>query len=104
MRRHAVAMARAQHQVASMRSRICRAPWVLRAAISRRAKVWLTGFDSLPGRKVGRLSHLEARCGDPVAALDHLTLAIRNYHNSGNTTTIRIPLVVLAALLDRLGR
>ena len=44
------------------------------------------------------------RCGDPVAALDHLTLAIRNYHNSGNTTTIRIPLAVLAALLDRLGR
>jgi predicted ATPase/class 3 adenylate cyclase len=50
------------------------------------------------------LSHLEARCGDTVAALDHLTLAIRNYHNAGNTTTIRIPLVVLAALLDRLGR
>jgi hypothetical protein len=34
MRRHAVAMARAQHQVASMRSRICRAPWVMRAAMS----------------------------------------------------------------------
>ena len=39
-----------------------------------------------------------------MSAFDHLTLAIRNYHNSGNTTTIRIPLAVLAALFDRLGR
>jgi len=39
-----------------------------------------------------------------VAAFDHLTLAIRNYHNAGNTTTIRTPLAVLAALFDRLGR
>ena len=50
------------------------------------------------------LAHLEAEHGDPVAAFDHLTLAIRNYHNSGNTTTIRTPLAVLAALFDRLGR
>ncbi|MDT7729866.1 MAG: hypothetical protein QOK45_119, partial [Mycobacterium sp.] len=50
------------------------------------------------------LSRLEAGTGDPVAAFDHLTLAIRNYHNSGNTTTIRTPLAVLAALLDQLGR
>jgi predicted ATPase/class 3 adenylate cyclase len=49
------------------------------------------------------LAHLEAEHGDPVAAFDHLTLAIRNYHNSGNTTTIRTPLAVLAALFDRLG-
>ena len=49
------------------------------------------------------LARLEAEHGDPVAAFDHLTLAIRNYHNSG-TTTIRIPLAVLAALFDRLGR
>ena len=32
------------------------------------------------------------------------TLAIRNYHDSGNTTMIRIPLAILAALFDRLGR
>ena len=49
------------------------------------------------------LAHLEAEHGDPVAAFDHLTLAIRNYHNSGNTTTIRTPLAALAALFDRLG-
>ena len=33
----------------------------------------------------------------PLSAFDHLTLAIRNYHNSGNTTTIRIPLAEPAA-------
>ena len=50
------------------------------------------------------LALLEAEQGGTVSALDHLTLAIRNYHNSGNTTTIRIPLAILAALFDRLGR
>ncbi len=39
-----------------------------------------------------------------MAALDHLTLAIRNYHNAGDTTTIRVALAVLAAIFDRLGR
>jgi tetratricopeptide (TPR) repeat protein len=50
------------------------------------------------------LALLEAEHGDPVAALDHLTLAIRNFHNAGDTTTIRVPLANLAALFDRLGR
>jgi len=50
------------------------------------------------------LARLEAEHGDPVAAFDHLTLAIRNYHNAGDTTTIRVPLAVLAAVFDRLGR
>jgi predicted ATPase len=50
------------------------------------------------------LAQLEAEHGDPLAAFDHLTLAIRNYHNAGDTTTIRAPLAGLAALFDRLGR
>jgi tetratricopeptide (TPR) repeat protein len=50
------------------------------------------------------LARLEAEHGDTAPAFDHLTLAIRNYHNAGNTTTIRSPLAVLAALFDRLGR
>ena len=50
------------------------------------------------------LALLEAEHGDTLSAFDHLTLAIRNYHNSGNTTTIRTPLAVLAALFVRLGR
>ena len=44
------------------------------------------------------LSRLEAQHGDPLAALDHITLAIRNYHDSGNTALIRAPLAILAAL------
>jgi tetratricopeptide (TPR) repeat protein len=50
------------------------------------------------------LSRLEAEHGDPLAALDYLTMAIRTYHDSGNTTMIHSPLAVLAALFDRLGR
>ena len=50
------------------------------------------------------LARLEAEQGGTVSAFDHLSLAIRNYHNSGETTTIRAPLAVLAAVFDRLGR
>jgi len=50
------------------------------------------------------LARREAESGGTVSALDHLTVAIRNYHNAGNTTTIRSPLAVLAVLFDRLGR
>jgi predicted ATPase len=50
------------------------------------------------------LALLEAEHGDPVAALDHLTLAIRNWHNAGDTTVIRGSLAFLAVLFDRLGR
>jgi len=50
------------------------------------------------------LALIEAEHGDTVAAFDHLTLAIRNWHNAGNTTTIRVPLAILAVLFDRLGR
>ena len=32
------------------------------------------------------LSHLEAEHGDPLAALDHVMLAIGNFHDAGNTT------------------
>ena len=50
------------------------------------------------------LALLEAEHGDTVSAFDHLTLTIRNYHNAGDTTTIRVSLAVLAILFDRLGR
>jgi len=50
------------------------------------------------------LARLEAEHGATASAFDHLTLAIRNYHNAGDTTTIRVPLASLAALFDRLGR
>jgi predicted ATPase len=49
------------------------------------------------------LGRLEAQHGDPLAALDNLNLAIRSYHDSGHTA-IQIPLAVLAAVLQLLGR
>ena len=50
------------------------------------------------------LARLEAQHGDPLAALAYVTVAIRNYHDAGDTIYMRSPLAVLAALLDRLGR
>jgi hypothetical protein len=50
------------------------------------------------------LAGLEAECGDPLAAFDYFTVAIRNFDDSGNTALIRSPLAVLAAFFDRLGR
>ena len=50
------------------------------------------------------LTRLEAEHGDPLAALDHVTLATRNFHDAGNTTGVRTTLGILAALFDRLGR
>jgi tetratricopeptide (TPR) repeat protein len=50
------------------------------------------------------LSRLEAEHGDSRAALDHLTLAIRNFYDSGNVAYIRFSLATLAVLLERLGR
>ena len=47
------------------------------------------------------LSRLEAEHGDPLAALDHITLAIRNFYDSGNVAYIRGPLATLAVFLDR---
>jgi predicted ATPase len=55
-------------------------------------------------RIAGSLARLEAEYGDPLAALDYVALAVRNFHDAGNTTMIRFPLTVLAALFDRLGR
>ena len=37
------------------------------------------------------LARLEAEHGDPLAAFDHLTLAIRNFHDSGNVATLSVP-------------
>jgi predicted ATPase/class 3 adenylate cyclase len=57
------------------------------------------------------LSHLAtslclygAEHGDPLAAFDYFTVAIGNYHDSGNTYMIRTLLGILAVFFDRLGR
>ncbi|MBP1821200.1 adenylate/guanylate cyclase domain-containing protein [Mycobacterium sp. OAE908] len=50
------------------------------------------------------LARLEAQEAVNVQAIDHLTLVIRNYHDSGNVASLRSPLAVLAGFLIRLRR
>ncbi|MFI5507429.1 ATP-binding protein [Mycobacterium sp. NPDC051804] len=50
------------------------------------------------------LSRFEAQYGDLITAFDHAFVAIRNYHDSGNTTMMAVPLALVAAVFDRLGR
>jgi predicted ATPase len=50
------------------------------------------------------VSHLETEHGDPLAALDHVMLAIGNFHDAGNTTGVHVALATLAVLFGRLGR
>jgi predicted ATPase len=47
------------------------------------------------------LAQLDVERGDPVAALEHIGLAIRYMHDSGNITTVRSPLTNFAILLNR---
>jgi predicted ATPase len=50
------------------------------------------------------LARLESETVVTVAALDHLRLAIRRWHDSGNFGNMVGPLATLSAFLDRLGR
>ena len=50
------------------------------------------------------LARVETIRGDPSAALDYLTLAIRNYHDSGNIVQAHGTLRILAACLHRVKR
>jgi hypothetical protein len=52
----------------------------------------------------GVLCQAEGEYGDPLAALEYSTLAIRSYHDAGNTIMLRSALAVLSTHLDRLGR
>ena len=54
-------------------------------------------------RMVITLARVEARHGDPLQAFDYIALAIRKHRDSGNTTSIRHGLAVLATLLHRIG-
>jgi predicted ATPase len=50
------------------------------------------------------MARVEAKHGEPLAALEYVSLAIRNYHDSGDIATMRNPLAILCALFERLGR
>jgi predicted ATPase/class 3 adenylate cyclase len=50
------------------------------------------------------VARIEGECGDPLGALHYVAVAIHNYHDSGNLTTMRAPMAILATVLDQLGR
>ena len=53
---------------------------------------------------MANLAQVEVEHGDPLSGLDHINLAIRHLHDSGNTVTLlRSPLTNLAICLDRVG-
>jgi hypothetical protein len=54
-------------------------------------------------RLAGVLCHIEATHGDPLAAFEYLAVAVRNYHDAGNSANLRPTLGYLVAILDRLG-
>jgi hypothetical protein len=47
---------------------------------------------------------MEGEYGDSLRALHYIAVAIHNYHDSGNPTSMRIPMATLATILDRMGR
>jgi predicted ATPase/class 3 adenylate cyclase len=50
------------------------------------------------------LCQVEAQHGDPLAALDYFSFAIRNYQDAGNMAIFHSPLAALAVFFHRLGR
>ena len=63
-----------------------------------------TGNRANESHLLATLSRLRGQGRDPMAAFDYLTLAIRKYHDAGNTTNIRHTFAILATLLHRVGR
>ena len=84
----------------------CRGPRVQRGLDALRRGLMIAQDSGNRGNESHLLSvlgRLEAEHGEPLAALDHLTRAIRNYHDSGNPSNMGGPLAIFAALLDRIG-
>lgn len=63
-----------------------------------------TGNRNVESHLAAVLCRVEAKYGEPLAALGYFGLAIHNHHESGNTTMISTPLAILAAFFDRLER
>jgi hypothetical protein len=49
-------------------------------------------------------ARIEGEYGDSLGALHYIGVAIHNYHDSGNATSMRIPMATLATVLDRMAR
>ena len=63
-----------------------------------------SGTQAIETSLVASLANLEAKSGDPLLALEYLAVALRRYHDAGNTANVRTSLAALAARLLRLGR
>ncbi|MDT5173573.1 MAG: hypothetical protein QOG37_824 [Mycobacterium sp.] len=63
-----------------------------------------TGNQSSVSHLAAVLCRVEAKYGDPSAALDYFALAIHAHHEAGSTAMMSTPLALLAAFLERLGR
>ncbi|MDT5083959.1 MAG: hypothetical protein QOJ61_1002, partial [Mycobacterium sp.] len=50
------------------------------------------------------VARIATEYGDSLRALHYIGVAIHNYHDSGNPTSMRIPMATLATILDRMGR
>jgi hypothetical protein len=62
-----------------------------------------TGNRGLEAHVAVILSRLATAHGDPRDAFEYLTLAIRNFYDSGSFSLMPSPLAILAAFFDRLG-
>jgi predicted ATPase len=61
-----------------------------------------SGNRQIESHLAGNVSIVAGSHGDPVDALDNLSLAIRNHFDSGSFSLMLTPLVILATTLDRL--
>jgi predicted ATPase len=50
------------------------------------------------------VARMEGEYGDSLRALHYIAVAIHNYHDSGNSASMRILMATLATILDRMGR
>ncbi|MDT5219858.1 MAG: hypothetical protein QOF15_1963 [Mycobacterium sp.] len=63
-----------------------------------------TGNQSSVSHLAAVLCRVEAKYGDPLAALDYFALAIRAHHEAGSTAMMSTPLALLACFMRGLGR
>jgi len=64
----------------------------------------LSGNRSLATFLTTNMSRVMAQHGDPLSALDQLTVVIRHYVDGGNLTNLRSSFAILTTILDHVGR
>jgi len=62
-----------------------------------------SGNRQVEGYQAGNLARLAATYGEPMDALEYITLALRIFYDSGSFTFMHSSLAILSAFLDRIG-